>query len=58
MANCTLTSMLPTFAVFPMQQNGKARLIGSIRDDAAKDNEHLRFEDVQGLAVAESFGLK
>ena len=37
-------------AVFPLQQTGKARLIGSIRDDAAKE-QHLRFEDVQGLAM-------
>ena len=38
-------------AVFPLQQKGKARLIGSIREDAAKDNEHLKFEDVRGLAI-------
>jgi len=38
-------------AVFPLQQNGRARLIGSIRDDAAKDHEHLRFEDVRGRAI-------
>ncbi len=38
-------------AVFPMQQNGKARLIGSIRDEAASDHEHLQFKDVRGLAI-------
>jgi 2-polyprenyl-6-methoxyphenol hydroxylase-like FAD-dependent oxidoreductase len=38
-------------AVFPLQQSGRARLIGSIRDDAANDQEHLGFEDVQGRAV-------
>ena len=38
-------------AVFPLQQTGRARLIGSVRDDAAKDHEHLRFEDVQGRAM-------
>jgi 2-polyprenyl-6-methoxyphenol hydroxylase-like FAD-dependent oxidoreductase len=38
-------------AVFPLHKNGRARLIGSIRDDAATDHEHLRFEDVQGRAI-------
>ncbi len=38
-------------AIFPMSASGRARLIGSVRDDAAKDHEHLRFEDVQGRAV-------
>ena len=38
-------------AVFPLQKTGTARLIGSIRDEAAKDHEHLAFEDVQGLAM-------
>jgi 2-polyprenyl-6-methoxyphenol hydroxylase-like FAD-dependent oxidoreductase len=38
-------------AVFPLQQTGRARLIGSVRDDAAKDHEHLEFEDVQGRAM-------
>ena len=38
-------------AIFPMSSSGRARLIGSVRDDAAKDHEHLRFEDVQGRAV-------
>ncbi len=38
-------------AVFPLQQTGKARLIGSVRDDAAKDHEHLNFEDVRGRAI-------
>ncbi len=38
-------------AVFPLQTNGRARLIGSVRDDAAQDHEHLRFEDVRGRAI-------
>ena len=38
-------------AVFPLSASGRARLIGSVRDDAAKDHEHLRFEDVQGRAI-------
>jgi 2-polyprenyl-6-methoxyphenol hydroxylase-like FAD-dependent oxidoreductase len=38
-------------AVFPLQQTGRARLVGSVRDDAAKDHEHLEFEDVQGRAI-------
>jgi 2-polyprenyl-6-methoxyphenol hydroxylase-like FAD-dependent oxidoreductase len=38
-------------AVFPLQRTGAARLIGSVRDDAAKDHEHLRFEDVRGRAI-------
>jgi 2-polyprenyl-6-methoxyphenol hydroxylase-like FAD-dependent oxidoreductase len=37
-------------AVFPLQ-SGAARLIGSIRDDAAKDHEHLEFKDVRGRAM-------
>jgi 2-polyprenyl-6-methoxyphenol hydroxylase-like FAD-dependent oxidoreductase len=38
-------------AIFPLGASGRARLIGSVRDDAAKDHEHLCFEDVQGRAV-------
>ncbi len=38
-------------AVFPLAESGRARLIGSVRDDAAQDHEHLRFEDVQGRAM-------
>jgi 2-polyprenyl-6-methoxyphenol hydroxylase-like FAD-dependent oxidoreductase len=38
-------------AVFPMSGSGRARLVGSVRDDAAKDHEHLRLEDVQGRAM-------
>jgi 2-polyprenyl-6-methoxyphenol hydroxylase-like FAD-dependent oxidoreductase len=37
--------------VFPLQETGKARLIGSVRDDAAKDHEHLEFDDVRGRAM-------
>jgi 2-polyprenyl-6-methoxyphenol hydroxylase-like FAD-dependent oxidoreductase len=38
-------------AVFPMADTGRARLIGSIRDDAAKDHEHLQFDDVRARAI-------
>ena len=38
-------------AVFPLQDTGRARLIGSIRDDAAKDHEHLHFDDVRARAM-------
>ena len=38
-------------AIFPLGASGRARLIGSVRDDVAKDHEHLQFEDVQGRAV-------
>jgi 2-polyprenyl-6-methoxyphenol hydroxylase-like FAD-dependent oxidoreductase len=38
-------------AVFPLQDTGRARLIGSIRDDAAKDHEHLKFDDVRARAM-------
>jgi len=38
-------------AVFPLADAGRARLIGSIRDDAARDHEHLQFDDVRARAV-------
>jgi 2-polyprenyl-6-methoxyphenol hydroxylase-like FAD-dependent oxidoreductase len=38
-------------AVFPLQDRGRARLIGSVRDAAAKDHEHLRFDDVRARAI-------
>ncbi len=38
-------------AVFPLQDSGHARLIGSVRDSAAQDHEHLQFEDVQDRAI-------
>jgi hypothetical protein len=38
-------------AVFPLKDPGHARLIGSIRESAAKDHEHLQFEDVRDLAI-------
>jgi 2-polyprenyl-6-methoxyphenol hydroxylase-like FAD-dependent oxidoreductase len=38
-------------AVFPLEQTGRARLIGSIRDEVSKDHEQLRFEDVRGRAI-------
>jgi 2-polyprenyl-6-methoxyphenol hydroxylase-like FAD-dependent oxidoreductase len=37
--------------VFPLRGTGNARLIGSVRADAAKDHEHLEFEDVRGRAM-------
>jgi 2-polyprenyl-6-methoxyphenol hydroxylase-like FAD-dependent oxidoreductase len=38
-------------AVFPLHDQGRARLIGSVRDEAAKDHEHLKFEDVRDRAL-------
>jgi 2-polyprenyl-6-methoxyphenol hydroxylase-like FAD-dependent oxidoreductase len=38
-------------AVFPLSDSGRARLIGSVRDAAAKDHEHLEFEDVRDRAI-------
>jgi 2-polyprenyl-6-methoxyphenol hydroxylase-like FAD-dependent oxidoreductase len=38
-------------AVFPLRAAGRARLIGSIRDDVAKDHERLQFSDVQDRAM-------
>jgi 2-polyprenyl-6-methoxyphenol hydroxylase-like FAD-dependent oxidoreductase len=38
-------------AVFPLKGAGCARLIGSVRDDAATDPGHLKFEDVQERAI-------
>ncbi len=52
MANCMSTSMMRTSSrCSRCKQTGSARLIGSVRDDAAKDHEHLEFEDVQGRAI-------
>jgi 2-polyprenyl-6-methoxyphenol hydroxylase-like FAD-dependent oxidoreductase len=38
-------------AVFPLKGEGRARLIGSVRDEAAKDSESLKFADVQERAI-------
>jgi len=38
-------------AVFPLKGAGRARLIGSVRTDAAKDQRELRFEDVRDRAI-------
>jgi 2-polyprenyl-6-methoxyphenol hydroxylase-like FAD-dependent oxidoreductase len=38
-------------AVFPLKGDGRARLIGSVRDDIEKDHDDLRFEDVQNRAI-------
>jgi len=38
-------------AIFPLKGAGKARLIGSVRDEAAQGAEPLKFEDVQERAI-------
>jgi 2-polyprenyl-6-methoxyphenol hydroxylase-like FAD-dependent oxidoreductase len=38
-------------AVFPLQGAGRARLIGTVRDEAAQDSAALKFEDVQERAI-------
>ncbi|WP_430443253.1 MAG: FAD-dependent monooxygenase [Pseudomonas piscis] len=38
-------------AVFPLAQSGRARLIGTVRDERAEHPEHLRFEDVSQRAM-------
>jgi 2-polyprenyl-6-methoxyphenol hydroxylase-like FAD-dependent oxidoreductase len=38
-------------AVFPLKDAGRARLLGSLRDDAAADHEQLRFDDVRNRAI-------
>jgi 2-polyprenyl-6-methoxyphenol hydroxylase-like FAD-dependent oxidoreductase len=38
-------------AVFPLHDPGRARLIGSVREEAAQDHEHLEFEDVRDRAL-------
>jgi 2-polyprenyl-6-methoxyphenol hydroxylase-like FAD-dependent oxidoreductase len=37
--------------VFPLKGQKRARLIGSVRDDAAKHHEQLEFEDVRARAI-------
>jgi 2-polyprenyl-6-methoxyphenol hydroxylase-like FAD-dependent oxidoreductase len=44
-------------AVFPMAGRGRARLIGTVRDERADHAEQLRFEDVSGRAI-ENLKLK
>lgn len=39
-------------AVFPLAGAGRARLIGTVRDERADDADSLRFEDVSGRAIA------
>jgi 2-polyprenyl-6-methoxyphenol hydroxylase-like FAD-dependent oxidoreductase len=39
-------------AVFPLKGEGRARLIGSVRDAAAQDPGRLKFEDVQDRALS------
>ena len=38
-------------AVFPLKDPGRARLIGSVKDDSAKDHEHRQFEGVRERAI-------
>ncbi|MBP5126121.1 FAD-dependent oxidoreductase [Pseudomonas protegens] len=38
-------------AVFPLAQSGRARLIGTVRDERAEHPENLRFEDVSQRAM-------
>jgi 2-polyprenyl-6-methoxyphenol hydroxylase-like FAD-dependent oxidoreductase len=38
-------------AVFPLQDTGRARLIGTVRDDVGRDHENLQFEDVSKRAI-------
>jgi 2-polyprenyl-6-methoxyphenol hydroxylase-like FAD-dependent oxidoreductase len=38
-------------AVFPLAGEGRARLIGTVRDERAEEAEGLRFEDVSGRAI-------
>ncbi|MDB5984505.1 MAG: FAD-dependent oxidoreductase [Pseudomonas sp.] len=38
-------------AVFPLAGEGRARLIGTVRDERAEDAEHLTFEDVGRRAM-------
>lgn len=38
-------------AVFPLSGNGRARLIGTVRDERAEHPENLRFEDVSHRAM-------
>jgi 2-polyprenyl-6-methoxyphenol hydroxylase-like FAD-dependent oxidoreductase len=39
-------------AVFPLKGDGRARLVGTVRDDAANAAEPLKFEDVQARAIS------
>ena len=38
-------------AIFPLAGEGRARLVGTVRDEAAEHPEALRFEDVSDLAI-------
>jgi 2-polyprenyl-6-methoxyphenol hydroxylase-like FAD-dependent oxidoreductase len=39
-------------AIFPLAGEGRARLIGTVRDERADRADQLRFEDVSGRAIA------
>ena len=38
-------------AVFPLTGQGRARLVGTVRDERAKHPENLKFEDVSQRAI-------
>ena len=38
-------------AVFPLQGEGRVRLIGTVRDERARNAESLTFADVSGRAI-------
>jgi 2-polyprenyl-6-methoxyphenol hydroxylase-like FAD-dependent oxidoreductase len=38
-------------AVFPLSDQGRSRLIGSVKDDAAEDHENLQFASVRDRAI-------
>jgi 2-polyprenyl-6-methoxyphenol hydroxylase-like FAD-dependent oxidoreductase len=38
-------------AVFPLAGEGRARLVGTVRGERARNAEHLKFEDVSGRAI-------
>jgi len=39
-------------AIFPLAGEGRARLIGTVRDNRAEHPEALKFEDVSGRAIS------
>jgi 2-polyprenyl-6-methoxyphenol hydroxylase-like FAD-dependent oxidoreductase len=38
-------------AVFPLTREGHVRLVGTIRDEIVPNRDHLKFDDVRGLAL-------
>jgi hypothetical protein len=39
-------------AVFPLKGNGRVRLVGTVREEAGRDNEHLSWDDVGKQVIA------